>query len=323
MSVPDESAGAVTGYLLGLIRGEPGDLYTAASHLIRNGGKRLRPYMALKSCQLLGGSAEDAMPAAAAVEMIHNFSLVHDDIMDNDDVRHGVPTTHNRFGVPLAILAGDILFSKAYQVIADSESTRPVAARLTSRLAGGCVEICEGQQMDIAMAQGSRIPTQGEYIEMIRKKTAALFDVSCAMGALCAGADEGDVAGMSAFGRNLGIIFQITDDLIGVMGDPDVTKKPVGNDLREGKKSLPILAAIDAAEGRERDAILNCFGNSRASRGEIDSAVGIIRRLGIDGAVRAQALEYAAGARAALGGRSGPARAELESLLDFVIERRL
>ena len=136
VSGPQKSAGTVNRYLLARLRGSPDSLYVAASHLIRNGGKRLRPYMVLKSCQLLGGKPADAMPAAAAVEMIHNFSLVHDDIMDNDEVRHGVPTTHSKFGVPLAILAGDVLFSKAYQVIA-SLAPQDIATELMGRLQGG------------------------------------------------------------------------------------------------------------------------------------------------------------------------------------------
>lgn len=323
MSVPAQSAGMVTRYLLSRLDGEPGDLYVAASHLIKNGGKRLRPYMVMKSCQLLGGSTEDAMPAAAAVEMIHNFSLVHDDIMDNDEIRHGVPTTHSKFGVPLAILAGDILFSKAYQLIADSDSTGMVAAQLTGRLAGGCVEICEGQQMDIVMARDTRIPTRQEYIKMISKKTAALFDVSCAMGAICAGADREEISRMSSFGRNLGIVFQITDDLIGVMGDPEVTKKPVGNDLREGKKSLPILVALETAKRNKRDAILECFGRGDIPRTKLDSAVRTIRDLGIDDIILSEAGRYAEAARSALGDHTGAARDELLFLLDFVMERKL
>ena len=126
--------------------------------------------MALRSCQMLGGSAEDALPAAAAVEMIHNFSLVHDDIMDRDEVRHGVPTTHMVFGESLAILAGDALFSKAYQTIAESGMPQGAVSELVRRLAGGCVEICEGQQLDIAMARDSRIPSRREYLKMIRKE---------------------------------------------------------------------------------------------------------------------------------------------------------
>ena len=172
-----ENAKLVNRYLSSKIKGEPKQLYTAAGHLIVNGGKRLRPYMVLKSCQILGGKKSDALPAAAAVEMIHNFTLVHDDIMDNDEMRHGVPTVHKKFGMPIAILAGDVLFSKAYKIISDSKLSPNISNNLVKRLAKACVDVCEGQLYDIGMAESKKIPTQAKYIKMIRKKTAALFDV--------------------------------------------------------------------------------------------------------------------------------------------------
>jgi geranylgeranyl diphosphate synthase type I len=226
----------VNRYLNSKLKGNPKKLYDAAGHLIVNGGKRLRPYMVIQSCQMVGGKSSNAINAASAVEMVHNFSLVHDDIMDNDEMRHGVPTVHKKYGMPLAILAGDVLFSKAFQIISNSRLSDSATTHLVSRLSKACVDICEGQLLDIKMADEKRIPTESEYITMIGKKTAALFDVSCAMGAICATNKPKDISNLSTFGRNLGIAFQITDDLIGVMGDPKVTKKPVGNDLREGKK---------------------------------------------------------------------------------------
>ena len=141
--------------------------------------------------------------------------------------------------MPIAILAGDVLFSKAFQVITDSKLSSNATIQLVSRLAKACVDVCEGQLLDVKMAEERKIPSQAEYITMIGKKTAALFDVSCAMGAICATNKAKDISNLSSFGRNLGIAFQITDDLIGVMGDPKITKKPVGNDLREGKKITP------------------------------------------------------------------------------------
>ena len=316
-----QNATAVNRHLRTKIRGEPKKLYDAAGHLIIHGGKRLRPYMVVKGCQILGGKRSDAMAAAAAVEMIHNFTLVHDDIMDNDEVRHGVPTVHKKFGMPLAILAGDVLYSKAYQVAAGAPLPASSTTQLVSRLAKACVDVCEGQYLDISMAESRKTPSQADYIRMIGKKTAALFDVSCAMGAICATSKVGDIANLSAFGRNLGIAFQITDDLIGVMGDPKVTKKPVGNDLREGKKSLPILLALRTAKGDKKRAISRAFGNPKATKRDLDSAVKAISSLGIEDEVREQALRYATKARASLSKYSGPAKDELLALLDFVVRR--
>jgi len=317
----EQNAKIVNKYLNSKLKGNPKKLYDAAGHLIVNGGKRLRPYMVIRSCQILKGKVSNAMPAASAVEMVHNFSLVHDDIMDNDEMRHGVPTVHKKFGMPIAILAGDVLFSKAFQIIVDSKLSPIATTQLVSRLAKACVDICEGQLLDVKMAEERKIPSQAEYITMIGKKTAALFDVSCAMGAICATNKVKDISNLSSFGRNLGIAFQITDDLIGVMGDPKITKKPVGNDLREGKKSLPILMAIKLAKGNDKKIILKAFGNSKISRKDLSKAVDAIRSLGIEENVRKQALKYAEKAEKSLGSYSGSAKTELISLLDFVVKR--
>jgi len=317
----EQNAKTVNKYLNSKLKGNPKKLYDAAGHLIVNGGKRLRPYMVIRSCQILKGKVSNAMPAASAVEMVHNFSLVHDDIMDNDEMRHGVPTVHKKFGMPIAILAGDVLFSKAFQVITDSKLSPSATTQLVSRLSKACVDICEGQLLDIKMAEEKKIPSQAEYVTMIGKKTAALFDVSCAMGAICATNKPKDISNLSSFGRNLGIAFQITDDLIGVMGDPKITKKPVGNDLREGKKSLPILMAIKLAKGNDKKIILKAFGNSKISRKDLNKAVEVIRSLGIEQNVRKQALKYAEKAEKSLARYSGSAKVELIALLDFVVKR--
>jgi geranylgeranyl diphosphate synthase type I len=319
----EKNARTVNKYLKAKLKGNPKMLYDAAGHLIVNGGKRLRPYMVIKSCHILGGKTSNAMPAASAVEMVHNFTLVHDDIMDNDEMRHGVPTVHKKFGMPVAILAGDVLFSKAFQIISESKLSGDAMTQLISRLATACVEVCEGQIMDIKMAEGKKIPSQSEYIKMICKKTAALFDVSCAMGAISATNKTKDIQNLSSFGKNLGIAFQITDDLIGVMGDPKITKKPVGNDLREGKKSLPILMAIKSAKGSNKKIILKAFGNQRASKNDVKKAVEVIRALGIEENVRTQALKYAEQAEKSLSKYSGSSKKELVDLLDFVVKRSL
>lgn len=319
----EKNAKIVNKYLNSKLKGNPKLLYDAATHLIIHGGKRLRPHMVIKSCQILGGSITGAIPAASAVEMIHNFTLVHDDIMDNDEMRHGVPAVHKKFGMPIAILAGDVLFSKAYQIISDSKLSNDATIQLVSRLAKACVDVCEGQLLDVKMAEEKRIPSQKEYITMIGKKTAALFDVSCSMGAICATGNQKDISNLSNFGRNLGIAFQITDDLIGVMGDPKITRKPVGNDLREGKKSLPILMAIKLSKGKDKKVILKAFGNPKTTKNDLKNAVDVIRSLGIEENVRTQALEYAEMAKKSLSKYSGSAKTELIQLLDFVVKRTL
>ena len=319
-----KNAKFVNKFLKKELNGNPKQLYDAASHLIIHGGKRLRPYLVLKSCQMLGGKQSDAISAASAVEMIHNFTLVHDDIMDNDEMRHGVTTTHKKFDIPLAILAGDVLYSKAYNTISSkSKLSSNYTTQLVSKLSKTCIEICEGQVDDIKFAENKRIPTEKEYIKMIEKKTAVLFEVSCAMGAICAKRKQKDVKNLSAFGRNLGIAFQITDDLIGIIGDSKITKKPVGNDIREGKKSLPIILAIKKARGQNRTKIMRVFGNSGASKQQINLAVNVIRSLGVEKEVRDIALKYAQRAEKSISSYTGSAKNEMTGLLNFVTKRSL
>ncbi len=323
MNSIDKNAKIVNRYLVSKLKGNPQELYDAASHLIVSGGKRLRPYMVMKSCEMLGGKPRNAISAASAIEMVHNFTLVHDDIMDNDEMRHGVTTVHKKFGMPIAILAGDVLFSKSYQVVSSTTLPSNSVIKLVSRLAKSCVDVCEGQLLDIRMAKSEKIPSQSQYIKMIEKKTAALFEVSCVMGAICANAKQKDVSNLSRFGKSLGIAFQITDDLIGVLGNPTVTKKPVGNDLREGKKSLPILLAINRAKGKNKEIILKAFGNSFATQEDIEKALKIIRSLRIEKTVRRQAQSYAQKAKKSLQSYSGSAKKDLLLLLSFVVKRSL
>lgn len=319
-----KTATSVNKYLGSRLAGRPDELYKASAHLIVNGGKRLRPYLVIKSCQMLGGSTKDALPAAAAIEMIHNFTLVHDDIMDNDEMRHGVPTVHTKFGMPLAILAGDVLFSKAFETVSiDNVPYALASSRMVAKLAEACVNVCEGQVLDIKMAKGKKIPSKSEYIKMIEKKTSALFEVSCAMGAICANAKRKDIENLASFGKNLGVAFQITDDFIGVLGDPKITKKPVGNDLREGKKSLPILLSIQKADPISKRKILKAFGNPKATKKQIEEAMQIMHKLEIEKEVRQEALLYADKAKRSLSAYTSSGKEELVSLLDFVVKRSL
>src|ERR671938_1916864 len=183
-------ASTVNSFILAFVEGKPKELYHASSHYIRTGGKRLRPFMVIKGCEILGGSAERALPAAAAVELVHNFTLVHDDIMDNDEMRHGTATVHNYYGMPLAILAGDILFSKSFELLTFNGKKVGIPdsdiANMVAQLSRACTEICEGQASDIGFASSSKLPNEEEYLEMIRKKTASLFEISCVLGAVSA-----------------------------------------------------------------------------------------------------------------------------------------
>lgn len=316
----------INNYFLSFLSGEPSELYQASSHYIRSGGKRLRPIMVIKSCEMFGGSHEDALPAASAVEFIHNFSLVHDDIMDNDDLRHGTPTVHKNFGLPLAILSGDILFSKAFQILsANNNNSFPESSLLSMirNLSEACIDICEGQSKDLKFSQVDNFPSEYEYLEMIAKKTAALFEVSCSLGALSSkNATERDVKNMAEFGKNSGIAFQLIDDLIGVSGDIKETGKAVGNDIREGKKTYPILLSINKASELERSLILKVFGKPECESTSLKKAIDVISSLQIENIVRKNAMDYINKAMEAINRyEDSEPKSMLKEISHFIVER--
>ncbi|MGB8778181.1 MAG: polyprenyl synthetase family protein [Nitrososphaeraceae archaeon] len=320
----------VNEFILSYLDGTPKELYLASSHYISSGGKRIRPYIVLKVSELFGGTSRKAMPAAAAVELIHNFSLVHDDIMDNDEVRHNVPTVHASYGVPLAILAGDILFSKAFQMMAvgglREGITEKSISEMVSRLSTACINVCEGQAIDMQMASNaSQSYSQTDYIHMIEKKTASLFELSCSLGVLSADNRKiEDLDRLSVFGKNIGIAFQLIDDLIGIVGDPQITGKAVGNDIREGKKTFPMVLVLEKAELNERNKLLKLFGSRRTTDVELREATRIISNLGIEGEIRSLAESYVRQALESLEAYpDSNQKNALQTSADFIIQRRL
>jgi geranylgeranyl diphosphate synthase type I len=210
-----------------------------------NAGKAIRPALVLTAAAALGGpgAREAAVRAAAAVELIHNFTLLHDDVMDRDTTRRHRPTAWTVFGDADAILAGDALQALALGLLA--EDPHPVSGPAAARLAACVVELCAGQHADTELERRSPGEvTLGEVLTMAEAKTGALLGSACALGALYAGASRADVEALDAFGREAGLAFQLIDDVIGIWGDPRRTGKPVGADLAARKKSLPVVAAL-------------------------------------------------------------------------------
>ncbi len=213
------------------------------------GGKAVRAALTLAASRALGGDGA-ALTGAVAVELVHNFTLLHDDVMDRDSLRRHRPAVWAVFGTTDAILVGDALQALAVRVLA--RDTHPAAMPALDRLAGCMIEVCMGQSTDCAFEQRTDI-TLGQCEAMALAKTGALLGSACAIGALYAGAAPGAVAALDAFGRQLGLAFQFIDDLLGIWGDPAVTGKPAGADLLARKKSLPVVAALTSgtAAGEE------------------------------------------------------------------------
>lgn len=222
-------------------------------------GKRLRPLLCLLACAEVGGDPTQALPAAAAIELLHNFSLIHDDIEDGDEARRHRPTVWRVWGVPQAVNVGDGMFALAYAALQRS-ARLGVAPELVLRALNifteTCLALTEGQHLDMNFEKRTDV-TVNEYLRMIRGKTAALVGASLAIGALIGGATVGQLDALQHFGRSVGLAFQIQDDLLGIWGDPEVTGKPAGNDLLRRKKSLPILHALNHPRiGKQFEALL-------------------------------------------------------------------
>lgn len=322
-------ASEINKFIIENVSGEPDDLYQSSLHYIKSGGKRLRPFMTVKSSELFGGTLNQSLPAASAVELIHNFTLVHDDIMDNDNLRHNVKTVHKQYGIPLAILSGDVLFSKAFHMISYLGNKAGIndskLIKMIEKLSSACIDVCEGQSMDLQMAQEREFSSKNHYIKMIQKKTAALFRVSCELGTLSSpNFTQKDLENMSEFGEKIGISFQLVDDLIGIHGDSKLTGKFVGNDIREGKKTLPILIASERLDSQGRDLLDNVFGKKDAQDAEIKQIVEKIAKLNIDKEIRDIANSYTHEAFEHLYsyGDSG-ARKSLENSARFIVERSI
>ncbi|GAA2231801.1 MULTISPECIES: family 2 encapsulin nanocompartment cargo protein polyprenyl transferase [Kitasatospora] len=214
-------------------------------------GKAIRPALVLAAVQALGRRPAEAVRAAAAVELVHNFTLLHDDVIDRDQTRRHRLTAWRVFGTTEAILAGDAMHSLALRTLAeDDHPATPAAVR---RLADCVVELCAGQQSDCAFERRDDV-SLAECLTMAEGKTGALLGCACAIGALYAGADDNATQALDAFGREIGLAFQLIDDLIGIWGDPAVTGKPVGADLAARKKSLPVVHALSS--GSEEAAVL-------------------------------------------------------------------
>ncbi|MEJ2183480.1 MAG: polyprenyl synthetase family protein [Nitrospirota bacterium] len=258
----EEKAALVNGYLEAYWRGPvpsvPDVLLEAMRYSLLAGGKRLRPVLALASYEVCGGRAEDVLGCAAALEAIHTYSLIHDDLpaMDNDDLRRGKPTNHKVFGEAVAILAGDGLLSEAFLMMLDAEgigTDRVLAGLREVALAAGPRGMVGGQVQDILSESAEPDPETLRYIH--EHKTGALIAASVRLGAILAGAGEAEMGALSAYGRNLGLAFQIIDDILDVRGDASVMGKPVGSDQDRHKMTYPALYGIDESMRRAAELI--------------------------------------------------------------------
>lgn len=230
---------------------EPELLYMPIIYSMSGGGKRLRPVLLLLTAEAFGGSVEEAMPAAMAVEIFHNFTLLHDDIMDNADVRRGKPSVYAKWGGNVALLSGDAMLITAYKHLARiSPVVLPKVMNIFTDMA---LEVCEGQQYDMDFENIVTVSVE-EYMQMIERKTSALLSGSAMIGATLAGASDEDIKKIYRFATELGLAFQLQDDVLDSYGDTALGKK-IGGDILEGKKTFLMVQALSRASEAERKVL--------------------------------------------------------------------
>ena len=272
------------------LKKEPNNLYEPIQYILGLGGKRLRPVLTLMACEVFDVDCQKAIPAATAVEVFHNFSLIHDDIMDDAPLRRGNETVHEKWNLNTGILSGDAMLILAYQYFEEYEPTIFRAlAKLFSKTA---LEVCEGQQYDVDFETRDDV-TIPEYLKMIQFKTAVLVGAAMKMGAIVAETSAENADSIYDFGLNLGIAFQLQDDYLDAFGDPETFGKQVGGDIIENKKTYLYLKAIEFASKNEKEQLLHLFSihpNDNADK--VSSVKAIFNQTGASEATQKAIQDY-------------------------------
>ncbi len=256
---------------------EPKDLIEATRQYPYAGGKRMRPAMVMASAGAVGGDKQKSIPLAVAIEYIHNFTLIHDDFMDGDEQRRGMTTIHVAYDVPTSILAGDALFAKAFEVMAQLDVKDGGLKKILALVTRAVWDLARGQQMDIN--NEGQIVSMETYVETIRLKTSVLFAAGAAGGAICGGADDETVEAIHEYAMLLGVGFQMFDDYLGIMGDSANTGKSVGNDIRRGKSTVMVTHALDNIKDAD---VLATFKSIIGKQDASDEEVAKARQIMID-----------------------------------------
>lgn len=287
-------------------------------------GKLLRPRLCMLACRAAGGDPRRALPVAAGIQLIHDFSLIHDDIEDDSSTRRGRPTVWTLWGLPQGINTGDGMFVLAHLAIhrlREQGEPAELVLEVLRRFSSTILTICEGQFLDIGN-EGNLAIAEADYLAMIGRKTAALIGASAELGALVGGADEATARALADFGVNLGLAFQIEDDVLGVWGDPEVTGKPFAADLVQRKLSLPVIHALATASNRDRLAEL--YGRRQTEPGDLRAMLDILDDAGARLYTERAAVGYHTAAVEALGRARGDSRAlgELRAIADGLLGRK-
>lgn len=306
-----------------VLAGNPRDLRDACRHVLAGGGKRLRAVLLLLSCEAVGGTPRQALSAGAAMEIMHNFTLVHDDIMDHAPTRRGRPTVHLRWGLNTALLAGDVLLGLAYRVLLRTPGAD--SRRIVSLFTTGVIDVCEGQALDLEFEKRNRV-TVAEYFAMIEKKTGRLISMAAEMGGVIGGGSRAEIAALRRYGHELGRAFQLQDDLLDVVAEEKEFGKVIGGDIMEGKRTYLMLTTLRRARGEDRAFLERILrrprGGTRARRALVPAVTRLYRKYGVLEAVREEIRRNTGRAQRALRVLPAtPARATLAWLADALVHR--
>lgn len=257
---------------------KPSSLYIPAAYIINSEGKRIRPFLVLLSAGAVGGNFSQAYNAAVAVELLHDFTLVHDDIMDNAEKRRGKLTLHKKYNKNTAILVGDSLLSVAYEYLL--KDCNGYSKSIISSFTSGLIEVCEGQILDTDY-EARKYVSLSEYLLMIKKKTASMVKMCCEIGATLGGGTEKEIKGIANYGLNIGIAFQVQDDLLDIIADENKFGKRIGSDLIEGKKTYLFIKALEKARGEDRKLLSKVVDNKGIGINQVKKYKELYERLGV------------------------------------------
>ena len=259
-------------------KNEPRSLYQPVKYVLSGGGKRIRPLLVLLACEAVGGVSRQAVHAAVAIEILHNFTLVHDDIMDNAPSRRGRATVHMKWDTNIAILVGDELVALAYRELLKTRS--PYIAHVADVFTEGVVEVCEGQTYDKEFETRKHVSLD-EYVLMIGKKTGKMVSVASEMGAVIGGGTDSEIRALKSYGTYIGRAFQIQDDLLDVVADEKEFGKTIGGDIVEGKKTFLLIEAYARSRGADKKLLRSIITGHGTSRKNIPSVRDIYERCGV------------------------------------------
>lgn len=266
----------------------PHGLYAPIAYTLDGGGKRIRPVLLLAVCEALGGNYKDAINQALGIEMYHNFTLLHDDVMDNADVRRGHPTVHKKWDEATAILSGDAMLTMAAQLMARNAGNK--CCELLDVFHRTAMEVYEGQQYDMDFECRSDVAIE-EYMEMIRLKTSVLLGGACELGAIMADASEAERNAIYDFGINLGLAFQLQDDWLDTFGNPEVFGKKIGGDILNAKKTYLLITLLNKLDKSHADSLLSYLKSDAQDKEKIKKVINLYEDYGVSTECR-EAVEY-------------------------------